>query len=77
MPVAVTLWPERGVLLHETYGFEGCEGDVRASGALAAGSLSPRAARMILLAALGGSASRARTQAALDGGGGMGGGRGR
>ncbi len=67
VPVAVTLWPERGLLLHETYGFEGSEGDLRSSGALAAGSLSPRAARMILLAALGGSAPRARMQAALDG----------
>ena len=50
MPVAVTVWPERGLLLRETYGFEGSEGDVRRSGALAAGSMSPRAARMILLA---------------------------
>ena len=57
VPVAVTLWPERGLLLHETYGFEGCEDDVRSSGALPAGSLSPRAARMVLLAGLGGGAS--------------------
>jgi L-asparaginase len=67
VPVAVTLWPERGLLLHETYGFEGCEGDVRATGALAAGSLSPRAARMILLAGLGGGARGAALRGALDG----------
>lgn len=67
VPVAVTLWPERGVLLRETYGFEGCEADVRASGALAAGSLSPRAARMILLAGVGAGVRRALLQAALDG----------
>jgi L-asparaginase len=67
VPVAVTLWPERGLLLRETYGFEGCEGDVRATGALAAGSLSPRAARMILLAGVCGGASRAAIEAALDG----------
>ena len=43
--------PSAALLLRETYGFEGCEGDVRAHAArCAAGSLSPRAARMILLA---------------------------
>jgi L-asparaginase len=67
MPVAITLWPERGLLLHETYGFEGSEGDLRSSGALAAGSLSPRAARMILLAGIGGGACKASLAAALDG----------
>jgi len=67
VPVAVTLRPERGVLLRETYGFEGAEGDVRSSGALAAGSLSAPAARMILLAALGGGASRDALAGALGG----------
>jgi L-asparaginase len=67
VPVAVTLRPERGLLLHATYGFEGAEGDVRSSGALAAGSLSPQAARMIVLAALGGAAPRAAFEAALGG----------
>jgi L-asparaginase len=67
IPVAVTLRPERGVLLHETYGFEGAEGDVRSSGVLAAGSLSPQAARMVVLAGLGGGARRAAIAAALDG----------
>jgi L-asparaginase/Glu-tRNA(Gln) amidotransferase subunit D len=67
VPVAVTLWPERGLLLRETYGFEGCESDVRSTGALAAGSLSPRAARMILLAGVCACASSAAIAAALDG----------
>ena len=67
MPVAVTLRPERAVLLRETYGFEGAEGDVRASGALAAGSLSPQAARMIVLAGLGAGAPMGAIAAALDG----------
>ena len=67
VPVAVTLRPEHGLLLRETYGFEGAEGDVRASGALMAGSLSAQAARMILLAGLGGGASPAALQAVLDG----------
>jgi L-asparaginase len=67
VPVAVTLRPQAGVLLRETYGFSGAEGDVRRSGALMAGSLSPAAARMILLAGLGGGASPAALQAVLDG----------
>jgi L-asparaginase len=67
VPVAVTLWPERGLLLRETYGFEGCESDVRSTGALAAGSLSPRAARMVLLAGVCAGASSAAITAALDG----------
>ena len=67
VPVAVTVWPERGLLLRETYGFEGCEGDVRSSGALAAGSLSARAARMIVLAGVCGGAPAAALRAALDG----------
>ena len=60
VPVAVTLRPQHGLLLRETYGFEGAEGDVRASGALMAGSVSAQAARMILLAGLGGGASHGR-----------------
>jgi L-asparaginase len=67
VPVALTLWPERGLLLHETYGFEGCEADLRSSGALAAGSLSPRAARMVLLAGVCGRAPIAALAAALGG----------
>ncbi|MEA2190164.1 MAG: L-asparaginase, partial [Solirubrobacteraceae bacterium] len=67
VPVAITLRPEGGRLLHETYGFEGAEGDLRDSGALAAGALSPQAARMILLAGLGAGASRSTLEAILGG----------
>jgi L-asparaginase len=65
LPVAITVRPARGALLHETYGFEGAEGDLRASGALPAASLSPQAARMILLAGLGSDAPHAALAAAL------------
>ena len=53
VPVAATVRPERGALLHETYGFHGSERDLRAAGVLDAGWLSPQAARMRLLAGLG------------------------
>jgi L-asparaginase len=52
-PVAATVRPERGEILHATYGFEGSEADLRAAGVVDAGRLSPQAARMVLLAALG------------------------
>jgi L-asparaginase len=67
VPVAVTVRPERGALLHETYGFEGAEGDVRASGALPAAGLAAPAARMVLLAGLGAGAGREALAAALGG----------
>ncbi len=41
------------MLLEATYGYPGAEGDVRATGVIPAGQLSPPAARMRLLAALG------------------------
>ena len=66
VPVALTVRPERGMLLHETYGFEGAEGDLRASGALPAAGLSPQAARMVLLAGLGARCDRAALALALD-----------
>jgi L-asparaginase len=66
VPVALTVRPQRGVLLHETYGFEGAERDLRASGALAAAALSPQAARMVLLAGLGSGADRGALGEALD-----------
>jgi L-asparaginase len=55
LPVVVTTRPERGAVLRSTYGFEGSEADVRAAGAIAAGELSPQAARIKLLACLGAS----------------------
>jgi L-asparaginase len=66
VPVALTLRPECGVLLHETYGFEGAERDLRHSGALPAAGLSPQAARMVLLVALGSGCDRQALAAALD-----------
>jgi L-asparaginase len=67
VPVALTVRPARGALLRDTYGFEGAEADLRGSGGLPAGSLSPQAARMILLAALGSGAQPAALASALDG----------
>jgi L-asparaginase len=58
MPVILAVRPERGALLSSTYGFEGAESDVRATGAIPAGALSPQAARMKLLACLGANLDR-------------------
>ena len=66
VPVALTVRPAHGVLAHETYGFEGAEGDLRASGALPAAALSPQAARMILLAGVGGGCARDALARTLD-----------
>ena len=59
IPVVATCRPERGAILHETYGFEGSERDLRASAVIPAGALSPAAARMKLLACLGAGLDRA------------------
>jgi L-asparaginase len=64
-PVAVCVRPERGELLHATYGFEGSEADVRATGAIDAATLSPQAARMLLLAALGAGLGDAETRSLM------------
>jgi L-asparaginase len=53
VPVVAALRPQRGAFLHGTYGFEGSERDVRASGAIPCGALSSQAARMTLMAGLG------------------------
>ncbi|MEW6582789.1 MAG: asparaginase [Actinomycetota bacterium] len=53
VPVVAACRPERGALLTATYGFRGCERDLRAAGAIPAGRLSPAAARITLAAALG------------------------
>jgi L-asparaginase len=53
VPVVVTVRPERGSMLHATYGFEGSERDVRASGSACAPFLSAPAARIALLCCLG------------------------
>jgi L-asparaginase len=53
IPVVVTVRPERGAVLHDTYGFEGSERDLRSGRLAIAGELTPQAARMRLLAELG------------------------
>jgi L-asparaginase len=53
IPVIVTVRPERGAVLHDTYGFEGAERDLRSGRLVIAGELTPQAARMRLLAELG------------------------
>lgn len=53
VPVVVTCRPERSGMFRHTYGFEGAEGDVRASGAVCAPFLSAPAARIALLCCLG------------------------
>ena len=59
VPVLVTCRPERSSMLFSTYGFEGAERDVRASGAICVPFLSPAAARIALLCALGAGLDRA------------------
>lgn len=53
VPVVLTCRPERSSMLFSTYGFEGAERDVRASGAICAPFLSAAAARIALLCCLG------------------------
>jgi L-asparaginase len=53
LPVVITCRPDRSSMLFATYGFEGAERDLRASGAICAPFLTPAAARMALLCALG------------------------
>ncbi|MCW2967822.1 MAG: Asparaginase/glutaminase, partial [Solirubrobacteraceae bacterium] len=53
LPVVLATRPERGHQLRATYGFEGSERDVLATGVIEAAGLSAPAARMLLLAALG------------------------
>jgi L-asparaginase len=52
MPVVAYSRPERGVILTTTYGYPGSERDLRGTGIIPAGFLSPQAARMKLLACL-------------------------
>ncbi len=52
-------------MLFSTYGFEGAERDLRASGAICAPFLSAAAARMALLASLGAGLDHAGIAAAL------------
>jgi L-asparaginase len=65
MPVVATVRPEVGAILHDTYGFEGAEADLRATPAICAAALSPAAARMKLMACLGAGLDRAGIAAAF------------
>lgn len=65
IPVAVTCRPERSSMLFETYGFDGAERDVRASGAVCVPFLSPQAARIALLCCLAAGLDRDGIAAAL------------
>ena len=65
VPVVATVRPERGAILRATYAFEGAEGDLRASGAVCAGALSPAAARIKLMACLGAGLHRGGITAAF------------
>jgi L-asparaginase len=67
VPVVVCVRPESGRILRGTYGFEGAERDVRASGAILAPALSPAAARMVLTAALSAGLDRDGIAAAFAG----------
>ncbi len=63
--VVITCRPDRSSMLFATYGFEGAEGDLRASGAVCAPFLSPAAARIALLCCLGAGLDRPGIAAAL------------
>jgi L-asparaginase len=65
IPVVVTCRPERSAMFLGTYGFEGSESDVRASGALCAPFLSAQAARIALLCCLGAGLGRDHMAVAL------------
>jgi L-asparaginase len=65
VPVVITCRPDRSSMLFATYGFEGAERDLRASGAICAPFLSAAAARMALLACLGADLDHAGIAAAL------------
>jgi len=59
VPVLITCRPDRSSMLFSTYGFPGAERDLRASGAICVPFLSPAAARIALLCALGAGLDRA------------------
>jgi L-asparaginase len=65
VPVLITCRVDRASMLFSTYGFEGAERDLRASGAVCVPFLSPPAARMALLCCLGAGLDRQATAQAL------------
>lgn len=69
LPVVLVTRPERGHALRATYGFEGSERDVLATGAIPAAGLAAPAARMLLVAALGSGLSGDALRAVFQPGG--------
>ena len=65
LPVVITCRPERPSMMFGTYGFEGAERDLRASGAICAPFLSAAAARIALLCCLGAGLDRDAISATL------------
>jgi L-asparaginase len=65
VPVLITCRPDRSSMLFSTYGFGGAERDLRASGAVCVPFLSPAAARVALLCALGAGLDRGAMAAAF------------
>lgn len=65
VPVLITCRPARSSMLFSTYGFEGAERDLRAAGTICVPFLSPAAARIALLCALGAGLDRAGIAATL------------
>ena len=65
VPVLITCRPDRSSMLFSTYGFEGAERDLRATGAICVPFLSAAAARVALLCALGAGLDRAGMEDAL------------
>jgi L-asparaginase len=66
IPVVITCRPDRSSMLFATYGFEGAERDLRASGAVCAPFLSAAGARIALLCCLGAGLERDAIAAALS-----------
>jgi L-asparaginase len=65
LPVLVTCRVQRASMLFDTYGFEGAERDLRASGAVCVPFLSAAAARIALLCCVGSGLDRAAMNTAL------------
>ena len=65
-PVLITCRPDRSQMLFSTYGFEGAETDLRASGAVCVPFLSAVAARIALLCCLGAGMGAEQIAAALS-----------
>jgi L-asparaginase len=66
IPVVACSRLERGAILRHTYGYAGSEQDLRATGIVPAGFLSPQAARMKLIACLAVSADHGEIRRAFD-----------